>query len=119
MPQAIGKTYGFGRVSPETRPSPYTPMFLSSVMPATAPAGEVASNPVRPRRRRRVALALTIAVVVAVSAIVAVGFVRSASRTTAERAPDVRGAARTALDSEAERLARSAFAASHRGAGAR
>ena len=23
MPQAIGKTYGFGRLSPETRPSPW------------------------------------------------------------------------------------------------
>lgn len=119
MPQAIGKTYGFGRVSPETRPSPYTPMFLASVAPDIAPAGDVAPNPVRPRRRRRLALALTIAVVVAASAVVAVGFVRSASRTTAERAPDAPGAARLAPDSEAGRLARSAFAASHRGAGAR
>jgi hypothetical protein len=116
MPQAIGKTYGFGRVSPETRPSPYTPTFLASVAPDIAPAGNVAPKPVRPRRRRRLALVLTIAVVVAASAIVAVGFVRSASRTTAERAPDVRGAALLALDSEADRLARSAFAATHNAA---
>lgn len=113
MPQAMGKTYGFGRVSPETRPSPYTPMFLASVAPDIASSGDVAPHPVRPRRRRRLALVLTIAVVVAASAIAAVGFVRSASRTTAERAPDLRGAARLALDSEADRLARSAFAAMH------
>jgi hypothetical protein len=116
MPQAIGKTYGFGRVSPETRPSPYTPMFLASVAPDIAPAGDVAPNPVRTRRRRRLVLALTIAVVVAASAVVAIGFVRSASRTTAERAP---GAALLALGSEAERLARSAFAASRPDAGPR
>jgi hypothetical protein len=119
MPQAIGKTYGFGRVSPETRPSPYTPMFLASVAPDIAPAGDVAPNPVRTRRRRRLVLALTIAVVVAASAVVAVGFVRSASRTTAERAPDAPGAALLALGSEAERLARSAFAASRPDAGPR
>jgi negative regulator of sigma E activity len=118
MPQSIGKTYGFGRVSPETRPSPYTPMFLASVAPDIAPAADVAPKPVRPRRRRRFALALTIAVAVAASVIVAVGLVRSASRTTAARAPDAPVAARLALDGEAERLARSAFAA-HRGTGAR
>jgi predicted short-subunit dehydrogenase-like oxidoreductase (DUF2520 family) len=57
--------------------------------------------------------------VVAASAVVAVGFVRSASRTTAERAPDAPGAALLALGSEAERLARSAFAASRPDAGPR
>ena len=87
MPQAIGKTYGFGRVSPETRPSPYTPVHLSSVAPDIVPAGDVVPNPVRARRRRRLALVLTIAVVVAASALAAAGFVRSTSRTTAERAP--------------------------------
>jgi len=113
MPQAIGKTYGFGRVSPESRPSPYTPVHLSSVAPDIAPAGDVASNPVRARRRRRLALALTIAVVVAVSAFAAAGLLRSASRITAERAPATSGATLIALDDEAERLARSAFATTH------
>ena len=112
MPQAIGKTYGFGRVSPETRPSPYTPVHLSSVAPDIVPAGGVAPNPVRARRRSRLALVLTIVVVVAASALAAAGFVRSASRTTAQSAP---GATPIALDSEAGRLARSAFAAAHRG----
>lgn len=116
MPQVIGKTYGFGRVSPETRPSPYTPVHLSSVAPDIAPAGDVAPNPIRVRRRRRFALVLTIAIVVAASALAAAGFLRSASRTTAERTPGASSATLIALDSEAERLARSAFAAAHRGA---
>jgi Tfp pilus assembly protein PilN len=85
-------------------------VHLSSVAPDTAPAGDVAPNPVRARRRRRLALVLTIAVVVAASALAAAGFVRSASRTTADRAPGAPGATLIALDSEAERLARSAFA---------
>jgi len=88
---------------------------LSSVAPDIGPAGDVAPNPVhaRRRRRRRLALVLTIAVVVAASAFAAAGFLRSASRTTAESAP---GATLIALDSEAERLARSAFAATHNSA---
>ena len=114
MPQAIGKTYGFGRVSPETRPSPYTPVHLSSVAPEMAPARVVPPNRVRARRRRRLGLVLTLAVVVAASAFAAAGFFRSASRITAERAPGASGATLIALDDEAERLARSAFAASHR-----
>jgi Tfp pilus assembly protein PilN len=115
MPQAIGKTYGFGRVSPETRPSPYTPVHLSSVVaPEMAPARVVPPNRVRARRRRRLGLVLTLAVVVAASAFAAAGFFRSASRITAERAPGASGATLIALDDEAERLARSAFAASHR-----
>ena len=114
MPQAIGKTYGFGRVSPETRPSPYSPVHLSSVAPDIAPARVVSPKPVRARRRRRVALVLTVAVVVAASAFATAGLLRSASRIAAERAPGTSGAALIALDDEAERLARSAFAASHR-----
>ena len=114
MPQAIGKTYGFGRVSPEARPSPYTPVHLSSVAPEIASARVVSPNPVRARRRRRLALLLTVAVVVAASAFAAAGLLRSASRITAERAPGTSGATLLALDHEAERLARSAFAASHR-----
>ena len=114
MPQAIGKTYGFGRVSPETRPSPYTPVHLSSVAPEIAAAPVVSTNPVRARRRRRLALLLTVAVVVAASAFAAAGLLRSASRISAERAPGTSGATLLALDHEAERLARSAFAASHR-----
>ena len=113
MPQAIGKTYGFGRVSPETRPSPYTPVHLSSVAPEIARTPVVSPNPVR-ARRRRLALVLTVVVVVAVSAFATAGLLRSASRITAERAPGTSGATLIALDDEAERLARSAFAASHR-----
>lgn len=116
MPQAIGKTYGFGRVSPETRPSPYTPVHLSSVAPDIAPARAVSPNPVRARRRRRLVLVLTVAVVVAASAFAAAGFLRSASRITAESAPGASGATLIALDDEAERLARSAFAATHNSA---
>ena len=113
MPQAIGKTYGFGRVSPETRPSPYTPVHLSSVAPEIASTPVVSPNPVR-ARRRRLALVLTVAVVVAASAFATAGLLRSASRITAERVPGTSGATLIALDDEAERLARSAFAASHR-----
>ena len=116
MPQAIGKTYGFGRVSPETRPSPYTPVHLSSVAPDIAPARVVSPNPVRARRRRRLVLVLTVAVVVADSAFAAAGLLRSASRITAESAPGTSGATLIALDDEAERLARSAFAATHNSA---
>ena len=113
MPQAIGKTYGFGRVSPETRPSPYSPVHLSSVAPDIAPARVISPRPAR-ARRRRLALVLTVVVVVAVSAFATAGLLRSASRIAAERAPGTSGAALIALDDEAERLARSAFAASHR-----
>jgi len=114
MPQAIGKTYGFGRVSPETRPSPYSPVHLSSVAPDIAPARVVSPKPVRARRRRHRRLALVLTVVVAASAFATAGLLRSASRITAERAPGTSGATLIALDDEAERLARSAFAASHR-----
>ena len=114
MPQAIGKTYGFGRVSPETRPSPYSPVHLSSVAPDIAPARVVSPKPVRARRRRHRRLALVLMVVVAASAFATAGLLRSASRITAERAPGTSGATLIALDDEAERLARSAFAASHR-----
>ena len=116
MPQAIGKTYGFGRVSPETRPSPYTPVHLSSVAPDIAPAREGSPSAVRARRRRRLAVLLTVAVVVAASAFAAAGLLRAPSRTTAESVPGASGATLIALDDEAERLARSAFAASHRSA---
>ena len=114
MPQAIGKTYGFGRVSPETRPSPYSPVHLSSVAPDIAPARVVSPKPVRARRRRHRRLALVLMVVVAASAFATAGLLRSASRITAERAPGTSGATLIALDDEAERHARSAFAASHR-----
>ena len=114
MPQAIGKTYGFGRVSPETRPSPDSPVHLSSVAPDIAPARVVSPKPVRARRRRHRRLALVLMVVVAASAFATAGLLRSASRISAERAPGTSGATLLALDHEAERLARSAFAASHR-----
>jgi Tfp pilus assembly protein PilN len=91
-------------------------VHLSSVAPDIVPAGDVAPNPGRVRRRRRLALVLTIAVVVAASAFAAAGFFRSASRITAERAPGTSGTTLIALDHEAERLARSAFAATHNSA---
>jgi len=84
------------------------------VAPDIAPARVVSPKPVRARRRRHRRLALVLTVVVAASAFATAGLLRSASRITAERAPGTSGATLIALDDEAERLARSAFAASHR-----
>jgi hypothetical protein len=70
MRQTTGKTYGFGRVSEHTRPSPYSPFHLPSVSPAMPPPS--ASSPGgRVRRRRRVAGALAVAAVAATSVLVA------------------------------------------------
>jgi len=115
MPQSTGKTYGFGRVSPETRPSPYTPVHLPSVAPGVSRAAGSAPDALRTRRHRRVAGVLTVVVVATVSALAAAGFLRAASRTTADHRDDgATSATRIALDEEAERLARSAFAALHK-----
>jgi hypothetical protein len=114
MPQAIGKTYGYGRVSPKSRPSPYTPVHLPSVAPGVTPAGDASSQPARARRRRLAGM-LAIAVVVAASALAAAGMLRASSRVTAEVAP-ARGSTLLAQDDDAGRLARSPFAASPRSA---
>jgi len=117
MPQATGKTYGFGRVSTETRPSPYTPVHLSSVAPRIVATAEGSADLGRARRRRRLAGLLTVAAVAVASALAAAGFLRALSRTSADlRDPDGTHATLVALDDEAERLVRSAIVASHRGA---
>jgi hypothetical protein len=120
MPHATGKTYGFGRVSPESRPSPYTPVHLPTIAPTIAPGiapATAAAAPAARARRRRIAGVLTVVVVAAASALAAAGFLRAATRATADATPTP--AARATLlaqDDEAGRLARSAFAASSRGA---
>jgi hypothetical protein len=115
MPQATGKTYGFGRVSPKSRPSPYTPVHLPTLAPGIAPANDAAAPAARARRRRRIAGVLTVVVVAAASALAAAGFLRAATRASADAAPTA-GATLLAQDGESERLARSAFAAASRGA---
>jgi len=113
MPQATGKTYGFGRVSPKSRPSPYTPVHLPTVAPGIAPANDAAAPAAR-ARRRRIAGVLTVVVVAAASALAAAGFLRAATRASADAAPTA-GATLLAQEGESERLARSAFAAVSRG----
>jgi hypothetical protein len=114
MPQATGKTYGFGRVSPKSRPSPYTPVHLPTLAPGIAPANDAAAPAAR-ARRRRIAGVLAVVVVAAASALAAAGFLRAATRASADAAPRA-GATLLAQDGESERLARSAFAAASRGA---
>ena len=114
MPQATGKTYGYGRVSPKSRPSPYTPVHLPSVAPGITPTADATPPPARARRRRLAGM-LTIAVVVAASALAAAGMLRASSRATAQVAP-APGSTLLAQDDEAGRLARSPFAASPRSA---
>jgi hypothetical protein len=114
MPQATGKTYGFGRVSPKSRPSPYTPVHLPTLASGIAPANDAVAPAAR-ARRRRIAGVLTVVVVAAASALAAAGFLRAATRASADAAPTA-GATLLAQDGESERLARSAFAAASRGA---
>jgi len=108
MPQGTGKTYGFGRVSTEARPSPYTPVHLPSVSPAID-ARERPAPPSRAARRRRWAGVVTLVIVAAASAFAAAGFLRAASRPVQDAGKA--GPTLLAQDDEAGRLARSAIAA--------
>ena len=110
MPQETGPTYGFGRVSPKTRPSPYTPVHLATGSPALGMAAE-ATRPAARARRRRWPGVVAVALVVAASALTAAGFLRASARATAEAA---RASTPVLLaeDDEAARLARSAIALS-------
>ena len=110
MPQETGTTYGFGRVSPRTRPSPYTPVHLATGSPAHGMAAEATRPAARVRRRRWLGV-VALALVVAASALTAAGFLRASARATAEaaRAP---APVLLAEDDEAARLARSAIALS-------
>ena len=108
MPQGNGKTYGFGRVSTEARPSPYTPVHLPSVSPSIG-APERTLPQKRSTRRRRWAGVVTLVVVAAASAFAAAGFLRAAPRPVQE-AGKAADATLLVQDDEAGRLARSAIA---------
>jgi hypothetical protein len=118
MAREAGRSQGFGRVSPETRPSPYSPLHFRGSFPASShPAG--ATRPMSPGPRRRSALGRRAALLaIVLAAIVAgIGYVAlfrlPAAPTRAVVAPQI-PASTVKLDDEALRLSRSAIAASRR-----
>jgi hypothetical protein len=103
------RTYGFGRVSPAVKPSPYSPLHRPSEIPGSPAAlPDAARRSRRPGPRRRVvAVLLALAVVVALTGIVTL-FGRTASPTSTMRSPTE--AMPTLASDEASRLSRSAIA---------
>src|SRR5687768_9857939 len=74
MAREAGSTQGFGRVSPETRPSPYPPLhFLGSLPAAAGHVGATTPRQASPTESRRRALGRRTAVVVAVLAALVTG----------------------------------------------
>ncbi|HEX4885666.1 MAG TPA: hypothetical protein VFX05_16090 [Casimicrobiaceae bacterium] len=107
MGSIAGRSAGFGRIGETTRTSLYSPVNLSST-PRAAPPSE-ARLPGRSRLARRIAVGVVIALVAAAAALVA-GLVTRPAPSPLEAA----SARPAALDAEAERLDRSAFAAHRR-----
>ena len=65
MGREAGHTQGFGRVSPVTRPSPYSPVQFRGRMPASEDLAPAPAGAALPRRRRGVGRALVIAALIA------------------------------------------------------
>jgi hypothetical protein len=107
--QAMGesRTYGFGRVSADVKPSPYSPLHRPSQMPGALPAVPATPRARSLRLRRRVLIALAIVVVGALGGIAAlVG--RAAPQVARVVAPSE--SIVPAPSDEALRLSRSAIA---------
>lgn len=120
MAREAGGSQGFGRVSPETRPSPYSPLHFRGSLPAAAgSAGATARREAPAAHGRRSAFGRRTAVVVAVLAAVMAGigyvavFRSPAAPSHAVVAPAL-PATTVTLDDEARRLSRSAIAAPRR-----
>lgn len=108
MGTVAGHSAGFGRIGAEMRPSAYTPFHLSSApQPSSPPAS-------RRHLRTRTWVALGVALVAAVATAALSGlFVKAPPPAQPLQASSKRI---QALDAEAERLGRSAFARQrHRG----
>ncbi len=110
MAREAGGSQGFGRVSPVTRPSPYSPMHFR----ASATAGPVEA-PVSKHRRRAFGRRTAVIVVILAAAVAAIGYTafRPATPSRTAVAPPL-PATTVTLDDEAKRLSRSAIAAPRR-----
>lgn len=118
MAREAGSSQGFGRVSPETRPSPYSPLhFRGSVPPAGGAASASPSASISHPRRRGLGRRTVVVVVVVAAAVAGIGYVAvSRSPAVPSRAVVVpaQPATTVTLDEESRRLARSAIAAARR-----
>jgi hypothetical protein len=117
MARETGRSQGFGRVSPETRPSPYSPLHFRGSLPGTA--GTPTPHQVPPVKDRRRAYGRRAAVAIAVLAAVVAGISyvavsRSPAGPSRTAVAPTLSAASLALDEEARRLARSAIAVARR-----
>jgi hypothetical protein len=111
MAREAGHTQGFGRVSPETRPSPYSPLHYRA-SPQSREAGPKRRS--RPRGRRW-PLAAGVAAVIIGGLVYAILFRTPAAPTRAVVVSPVPAApAPATLNDEAQRLSRSAIAAPRR-----
>ena len=114
MAREAGSSQGFGRVSPDTRPSPYSPLhFRGSVSATAADEKASASRKTSGKQARRRGLGRrTVVVVVVLAAMVAgIGYVAvSRSPAAPTRAVVVPGqpVAKVTLDDEGSRRARAA-----------
>jgi hypothetical protein len=121
MAREAGSSQGFGRVSPVTHPSPYSPVQFRGRQPAAAGTAEAAAPRVASaaRSRRRTFGRRTAVVVAVVAALVAgIGYVGLFRSTVAPPRAVVAPAAvpppPVTLDDEARRIARSAIAVTRR-----
>jgi hypothetical protein len=117
MAREAGSSQGFGRVSPVTRPSPYSPMQLRGRLPASAETvGPRVASAVRSRRRtfgRRTAVVVAVLAAL-VAGIGYVGLYRSTLAPSRTVVAPVLPATPVTLDEEALRIARSAIAVTRR-----
>ena len=109
MAREAGHTQGFGRVSPETRPSPYSPLHYRPSPPSRE------ALPKRRPRRRRWPLAAGVAAAIIGGLLYAILFRTPTPPTRAVVVAPVPAApAPPTLNDEAQRLSRSAIAAPRR-----
>jgi hypothetical protein len=119
MAREAGRSQGFGRVSPETRPSPYSPLHFRGSFPAARNSGGgTEPRQMSPLQRLRRTVGRRMAVLVVLAAVVAgIGYLavfRSPVVPTRAVVAPALPASAVKLDDEALRLARSAIAASRR-----
>jgi len=109
MAREAGHTQGFGRVSPETRPSPYSPLHYRPGPPSREALPKSRSR----SRGRRWPLAVGVAAAIVGGLLYAVLFRTPAAPTRAVVVSPV-PTAPAVLNDEAQRLSRSAIAAPRR-----
>ena len=118
MAREAGSSQGFGRVSPDTRPSPYSPLhFRGSVPTAGGAAAASSTAPLHQTRRRGLGRRTVVVVALLVAAVAGIGYVavsRSPAAPSRAVVVPIKPATTVTLDDESRRLARSAIAATRR-----